>query len=162
MIKGLLLLYLFLFIIWMMLTGLETSELLAGAIVCLVLSLLMPGGARVLSSVKLSPRAIFYLLMYIITFLFELVKSNLDVARRVLNPDLPINPGVVKVRTKLRSKLGRLILANSITLTPGTLTVETRDDYFYIHWIDVTAGDINEATDAIVSRFEKYLEVIFG
>jgi len=53
-------------------------------------------------------------------------------------------------------------LANSITLTPGTLTVEMRNEYFYIHWIDVTKEDILGATEAIVSKFEKYLEVIYG
>jgi multicomponent Na+:H+ antiporter subunit E len=91
-----------------------------------------------------------------------LIKSNLDVARRIISPKLPINPGIVKVKTKLKSPLGRAILANSITLTPGTLTVEMRDQYFYIHWIDVSVSDINASTEAIVSKFEKYLEVIFG
>jgi len=80
----------------------------------------------------------------------------------VLNPKLPIKPGIVRIRTKLKSRLGRIILANSITLTPGTLTVETRDDTFYIHWIDVSARNIEESTQVIVSKFEKYLEVIFG
>ena len=75
---------------------------------------------------------------------------------------LPINPGIVKVQTKLKSRLGRAFLANSITLTPGTLTVETKGEYFYIHCIDVTSHDIEEATQKIVSTFEKYLEVIYG
>jgi multicomponent Na+:H+ antiporter subunit E len=86
----------------------------------------------------------------------------LDVAKRVVSPNLPINPGIVKVKTKLTSRLGRMILANSITLTPGTLTVETDEDNFYIHWIDVTSEDIEEATRKIVRKFEKYLEVCFG
>jgi multicomponent Na+:H+ antiporter subunit E len=68
----------------------------------------------------------------------------------------------VKVKTSLHSKTGRLVLANSITLTPGTLTVETRDDYYYIHWIDVTTQDVEKASREIVSKFEKYLEVMFG
>jgi len=93
---------------------------------------------------------------------WELLKSNIDVALRVINPRLPINPGIVKVKTSLKSPLGRAVLANSITLTPGTLTVEMKNDYFYIHWIDVTSDDIEGATKAIVSHFEKYLETIFG
>ena len=55
-----------------------------------------------------------------------------------------------------------MILANSITLTPGTLSVDVKDDYYYIHWIDVTDIDEQKATQKIVSGFEKYLEVIFG
>ena len=93
---------------------------------------------------------------------WELVKSNFDVAFRVLNPKLPINPGIVKVKTKLQSRMGRIFLANSITLTPGTFTVETKGEDYYIHWIDVTSENIEDATKEIISKFEKYLEVMFG
>ena len=68
----------------------------------------------------------------------------------------------VEVKTKLKSRIGRIFLANSITLTPGTLTVETKDDAYYIHWIDVTSETVEESTREIVSKFEKYLEVFFG
>ena len=118
--------------------------------------------AKVFEEVRLSPKAFIFGLAYIFVFLLELIKSNFDVASRVVNPRLPINPGIVKVRTKLKSSLGRIFLANSITLTPGTLTVETKGDYFYIHWIDVSAKNIDENTTKIVAKFEKYLEVIFG
>ena len=83
-------------------------------------------------------------------------------ARRVITPSLPINPGIVEVKTKLKSKMGRMILANSITLTPGTLTIDIQDDILYIHWIDVQSEDIDEATKTIVRKFEKYLEKIYG
>jgi len=53
-------------------------------------------------------------------------------------------------------------LANSITLTPGTLTVETDGEDYYIHWIDVSSKDIEGATEKIVHKFEKYLEVFYG
>jgi len=110
----------------------------------------------------LTPRKVFYSLAYILFLIKEIIKSNFDVARRVIQPVMPINPGIVPVKTKLKSPIGRMILANSITLTPGTLTVDVRDDHFYIHWIDVTDRDEHGATQAIVSGFEKYLEVIFG
>ena len=55
-----------------------------------------------------------------------------------------------------------MMLANSITLTPGTITVDIKDDTLYIHWIDVTSTDIEEATKNIVTLFEKYLEVMYG
>ena len=58
--------------------------------------------------------------------------------------------------------MGRLILANSITLTPGTFTVDIHEETLYIHWIDVRSDDINKATNEIVTKFEKYLEVIYG
>ena len=88
--------------------------------------------------------------------------ANLDVARRVISPTIPINPGIVEIKTNLKSDIGRLFLANSITLTPGTLTVDIKDDRLYIHWIDVSSSDVEVATKEIAGKFEKYLEVIYG
>ncbi|MHB2155018.1 Na+/H+ antiporter subunit E [Calditrichota bacterium GD2] len=110
----------------------------------------------------LTLKKIVYSVAYIFYLFISIVKSNFDVARRVIKPQIPINPGIVRVKTRLKSPIGRMILANSITLTPGTLTVDVKDDYFYIHWIDVTDVDETAATEKIVSGFEKYLEVIFG
>jgi multicomponent Na+:H+ antiporter subunit E len=53
-------------------------------------------------------------------------------------------------------------LANAITLTPGTLTVDAHEDELFIHWIDVSGSDVDEFTRAIVAGFERHLEVIFG
>jgi multicomponent Na+:H+ antiporter subunit E len=58
--------------------------------------------------------------------------------------------------------MGRLMLANSITLTPGTLTVELEDEWLYVHWVNIESDDVEEATASIVSGFERYLEVIYG
>jgi multicomponent Na+:H+ antiporter subunit E len=92
----------------------------------------------------------------------EICKANIDVALRVVRPVIPIKPGIVRVSTKLESKLGRWVLANSITLTPGTITVETKGKDVYVHWISITADDADSATAQIVTQFEKYLEVVFG
>ena len=102
-------------------------------------------------------------LYYIPIFLWECLKANIDVALRVLNPSLPINPGIVKVKTTLKSDTGLTFLANSITLTPGTLCVDidTEKGILYIHWIDVKTEDIDKATELIVSNFEKILKKIF-
>ena len=91
-----------------------------------------------------------------------MVKCNLRIAAVVLAPSLPVSPGIVKVRTKLRTPMGRLLLANSITLTPGTLTVEMDGEWFYIHWVTVESADIDKATSDIVAGFERYLEVMYG
>ncbi len=160
--KGTLILFLLLFVLWLLLAGTDPQELIVGGITALLLSLQFSSKAKIFAEVNISFRSFYFLILYIFIFLIALIKSNLDVARRVLDPKLPINPGIVKVKTKLSSKLGRIMLANSITLTPGTLTVETKDENYYIHWIDVTSPDINSATEAIVRKFEKYLEVIFG
>ena len=111
---------------------------------------------------RLTPKRLAYSLVYILYLFKEIIKANLDVARRVIQPRIPINPGIVEVRTRLKSPIGRMILANSITLTPGTLSVDIKGDHLFIHWIDVTDIDEQKATEKIVAGFEKYLEVIFG
>jgi len=155
--------FFFLFGLWILLTGInDRQEILAGILLTCLISTLFWRSTELWGEININPKAILYALIYPFVFGEELIKSNFDVARRVLSPSLPINPGIVKVKTNLKSRLGRIILANSITLTPGTLTVETKDENFYIHWIDVSSPDIEEASHQIVQKFEKYLEVIFG
>ncbi|MGE0018090.1 MAG: Na+/H+ antiporter subunit E [Draconibacterium sp.] len=162
-IKSFLILTITLFTIWVILNGKLTPEvLLTGGLVAIVVSLLFCRSCKVFAEIKLTPKAVLYSVLYVFVFMRELVKSNLDVAGRVVSPKLRINPGFVEVKTKLHSKIGRMILANSITLTPGTLTVEINDDRLFIHWIDVQGGNIEKDTEMIVQTFEKYLEVIYG
>jgi len=138
------------------------STLLVGVIVAGAIVLFFSGSLSFLSGHRLTPDALIATVFYIGYFLKELVKANLQMARIVLSPALPINPAIVKVRTKLTNPVGRLLLANSITLTPGTLSVEIRDEYLFIHWVDAKSTDIEEATQEIVAGFEKYLEVMYG
>ncbi|MCF7858367.1 MAG: Na+/H+ antiporter subunit E [Candidatus Cloacimonetes bacterium] len=161
-IKSALISIVILFSIWIFLAGTSTQEMIFGGLSVLLLTLIFHKKLTILGDIRLNPKSITYFILYVFVFLWELIKSNLDVAARVISPKLRIKPGIVKVKTKLKSPLGRAFLANSITLTPGTLTVEMKDNYFYIHWIDVTNEDVEGATEAIVSKFEKYLEVIFG
>jgi len=104
----------------------------------------------------------FWAFIYLFVFLYYCILANLDVAYRVLHPSLPIMPGIVKVKTNLKSKSGLTALANSITLTPGTMTVDIDPDGFlYIHWIYVRSKNVEKATEIIVRRFEKILKRIF-
>ena len=105
----------------------------------------------------------FWFFYYLPFFIWECIKANIDVAYRVSHPDLPINPGIVKVKTILKSETGLTFLANSITLTPGTLSVDVDQErgLLYVHWIDVKDKDVEKATEIIVERFEKILRRIF-
>jgi len=105
----------------------------------------------------------YFIAHYLPVFLWELIKANADVAYRVLHPDLPIKPGIVKVKTILKSDTALTFLANSITLTPGTMSVDIDRDkgVLYIHWINVKTKDVEKATEIIVGRFEKILMRIF-
>ena len=149
--------------VWLLLTApWNPEEAAAGAIVALLIAVLPLSADSPLGDLRLGPRALVYLVAYAFVFTKALVLSNLDVAFRVLHPRLPIAPGIVKVTTRLKTPLGRLLLANSITLTPGTITVEMRGKDIFVHWIKVADTDPEGATAAIVGGFEKYLEVICG
>ncbi len=148
---------------WLLLNGSLASDVfLVGSLAALAITLLFRNGLSVASEFRFTPQALLAAPAYVAFFLKELVKSNLKLAGIVLSPALPLRPGIVKVRTRLKSRMGRLLLANSITLTPGTLTVEMDGEWLYIHWVTVESEDIDAATADIVSGFERYLEVMYG
>jgi len=149
-------------LIWLGLNGtLGRDVLITGIVVTVIISLFYIGSG-VFREVRLTPRALVAFIAWIVIFLIELVKSNIDVMSRVVTPKVRINPAIVEVKTGLKSRLGRLALANSITLTPGTLTADIEGDTLYIHWIDASSVDVEVATKKIVAKFEKHLEVLFG
>jgi len=108
----------------------------------------------------IQPHRYYWFIIYLFVFIWECIKANLDVAYRVLHPDMPIRPGIVKVRTTLKSDLAKTLLANSITMTPGTISVDIIDDYLYIHWIYVRSEDPEVYTGIITGAFEKYIKRI--
>lgn len=95
-------------------------------------------------------------LRYLSWLLREIVAANLDVARRILDPRLPIQPTVVRVRAGQRTDLGRVIHANSITLTPGTVSVAVEGDEIVVHALTAEAAEAVCAgeMDRRVSRWE--------
>jgi len=135
---------------------------LAGLVVSFLLCMMFPEVIPNFPKKLFSLQRWYYALQYIPLFFYAMLKANLDVVYRVVHPLMPIHPGIVKVKTTLRSDAARTLLANSITLTPGTMTVDiTPDGFLYIHWINVKDTDVENATKDIVSRFEKLLAKIF-
>lgn len=135
-----------------------TAGLIAALIVAFLFHEILPKEHRVF----ISPVRIFWALVYMPVFFYYVIKANLDVVYRALHPEMPIKPGIVKIKTSLKTESGITALANSITLTPGTLTVDLTDDGFlYIHWINVKSDDIEQATKLIAQRFEWFLTKIF-
>ncbi len=156
-------LFVSLFMIWLMLNSSLAWQVWAlGAVLSLFGALALNGIATAYADISITPRTVVYYFAFMAVFFFELVKSNLFVARLVLarNPDL--KPAIIQVKTELKSSIGRLALANSITLTPGTLVVEIRDDSLFIHCINVSETHPAEEVIDSVKRFEKYLKVVYG
>jgi multicomponent Na+:H+ antiporter subunit E len=156
------------FAFWLLLTwSVDVQELIAGGVVSLAVALF---SARFFIHEKafwfLNPLKLFSGLFYwLCIFPIELVKANVDMAKRCFGGCKKINPGIVKVPVDLKSDYGQAALANSITLTPGTITMEATEEdgktYFYIHWIDVTATEEAAAGEAIKGTLEKGLRRVW-
>jgi multicomponent Na+:H+ antiporter subunit E len=156
-------LWLTLLLIWLVLNdSLAIEIVLTGVVIAAVLGVVFSSYARVYQDIRWTPRVIIYAFAFLGTFLWELVKANLNVARLVFSPRIHIRPGIVEIKTQLKSSMGRMALANAITLTPGTLVVDIREDTLFVHWIVVAAEDPVGATREIAGRFEKYLRVVYG
>ncbi len=155
-------LFILTFLFWMLLTlDLSLANLVAGAAAALITSLLFAkyffhGVVKFIQPVRY-----FWLLVYLVIFTWECIKANFDVAYRVLHPAMPIKPGIVKVKMDLQSDFARTMLANSITMTPGTITVDIVGDDLYVHWIYVRSEDPDVYSQKIAGKFEKYIKKIF-
>jgi multicomponent Na+:H+ antiporter subunit E len=161
--KSFIYLFLILFIIWLLLTlSFHWQEISIGIIISLILSLILYKYYVGLGLPPLSAKRIAFSVAYVIVLFKEIIMANIDVAYRVIHPKMPIKPGIVIIKTQLKQDIAKMILANSITLTPGTFTLDILDDKLLIHWINVRSEDTQKATKIIGERFEKYLRVIFA
>lgn len=157
------------FVFWMLLAwpvseegGLLWTDVLVGVAVAAIVAMVMRAMFRQNFIRLLNPRSWFWMFVYMFVFGWYVLKGGIDVVYRVLHPAMPIHPGIVRVRSTLGSDTGRIVLANSITLTPGTLTVEvTPDGVFYVHWLNVLSDDDEEAAEHILRRFEWFIQRIF-
>ena len=144
--------FILLFLVWVGLTNsLDIQELIVGAVVAFVVAKFFTKDEElnlkntILKYIKFAP-----------IFIKSLIKSNIEVAKIVLSPNLPINTGIVKLKTSLKTNHDKLLLANAITLTPGTITIELDRDDLYIHVLNIENEDRavlqREIIDGLESR----------
>lgn len=152
------------FLVYAALTSIrDRQEVIAGLIAAFLVTSI--AGHFLLTTEK--KRHFFYrcisMIRYLFLFLWEMIKANVHVAYLVIHPSLPIHPGIVKIKTTLTKDSALTVLANSITLTPGTLSVDVNPDKkeLYIHWIDVVSTDVKETSRLIGGKFEKVLSEVY-
>jgi multicomponent Na+:H+ antiporter subunit E len=139
--------------VWLMLTWkIEINNIAIGTVFSLLATMFFGELLTVTPERALHPLRYLWFLYYLPVFLWQMAKSNIDVAYRVLHPKLPINPGLIKIKTNLKSDISKALLANSLTLTPGSTTVDIIGDHLYIHCIDVDRPVREEA-----EMFEKII-----
>ena len=153
--------FLVLYASYLALAGFHLQELLLGAIVSVALTFILAKHVNFTLDYRFPVRLLVFVFAYIPLFVWQLVLSNVDVAGRVLRLKIPLNPGFVKISTDLKGDFAKLTLANSITLTPGTLSVDIDGSDIYIHTVDVKGKTPEENRANISEKFEKVLGVVF-
>lgn len=153
--------FLVLFVSYTALAGIEIQELLLGAVVSVALTFILAKHVNFTMDYRFPIRLLVFIFAYVPLFVWQLILANFDVALRVLSPKIPLNPGFVKISTDLEGDFAKLTLANSITLTPGTLSVDIDGNDIYVHTVDVNGKTPEENRKIISSKFEKLLGVVF-
>lgn len=149
---------LFLFVVWILISSdAGPFSLLFGLVVCLLTSALtyhifLPEHEANLHFFVPRP---FSLLRFLLLMVAALYASSFQVAKAVITGNT--NPRIVHFRTRLRSDIARTILANAITFTPGTMTLDLNDDHLTVHWLLCTTTHTKAAGEAIKTRLEHAL-----
>ena len=99
----------------------------------------------------------FGLVTYVPWVLWQVIISNIDVARVILDPKMPIHSHLFRIKLTPKTELGRVILANTITITPGTVSVHLKDDEVIVHGLtkEAAEGDASGELNRRVSALEK-------
>lgn len=146
-----------LFIFWLILIpSLTLQSILFGLITCILITwyskdISLTKEERLINS--LNKIKIFF--KFIIYLLIDIFKANIEVSLIVLNPNLPVSPKFIKVPNNFKNDINKVIYANSVTLTPGTLTVDIDEDYFTIHVLtESSAKNIMEKSNFELCLYE--------
>ncbi len=152
--------YILLFLLWIALNGKITAEiaLFGVAISAFVYWVMCKYLEYNPKNDLIFLRRLPYVVYYILVLFVEIIKSSLTALRIVYSHKIDIQPQVVFFDVPLKSEFMRTILANSITLTPGTITVDVDDDHFCVHALDYTMTEGIE--DSVFVRLLMKMEEI--
>ncbi|MBQ8799773.1 MAG: Na+/H+ antiporter subunit E [Lachnospiraceae bacterium] len=148
-----------LFALWLIFNGKVTLEIVLFGIVLSTLVYLFCckflgyNPKRELIALRLLPQGIGYFFVLV----WEVVKANVTAISLVVSPKYDVEPVLITFRTDLKTDLARTVLANSITLTPGTITVELTDEEFKVHCLDkeMAEGIENSVFVRLLLKMEK-------
>lgn len=143
---------------WLLWSGhytLEHTLVLAMGILSCAFVVYLAGRLSIVDEEGYSIHLIWSLALYIPWLLWAIIKANIDVAKRILSPRLPIAPRIVRVTGTQKTDLCRVIFANSITLTPGTVSLDLDEENIVVHALteeaadDVQSGDMDRRVTAL-------------
>ena len=149
------------FMLWLIFNGKITFEIIiAGALISVMLDVFIRKVLRLNLTAKnffMAVKILPHILLYVIVLLVEIIKANFAITKLVLSPNLEVEPCLVKFHTPLKTNAARVALANSITLTPGTITVSLEGNNLLVHALNREIADGLEG-----SIFERLLAVMEG
>jgi multicomponent Na+:H+ antiporter subunit E len=147
-----------LFVVWLLFTAsMKPFSLvmgLAGSVLIAVLTYDVFIARHDASLFFFMPRPL-ALVVFLFVLVFLIYQSSIRMCAAVFHGR--VNPRIVHFRTRIRSDLGRMVLANAITLTPGTITLDLNDDHLTVHWFFCNTNHAKAAGEAVKGRIEKYL-----
>ncbi len=151
--------FLMLLVFWLIFNGRVTTEIfLVGVVVCAALTFMWRKVFGIKRNAILpSPKKIWQYLRYAGNLVIEIIRCNIQVMRLILHPKEEVHPQLVTFPVKLKKENHKVILANSITLTPGTITVGLQDNMIRVHGLDASFLDGIETCD-MVNRLEQMEE----
>jgi len=109
-------------------------------------------------------RRLGYLIKFFFHYLFVIEpRAHADLMKRILSPSMPVNPGIIAIPYRVESEYSVLLIANSITNTPGTAVVDIDKDkkVLFVHWIDIKAVEPEKCREIISRIFEEYSQKVF-
>ena len=153
------------FLLWLIFNGRITFEIVViGALISFMLDLFIRKVLRLnltVSNLIMAAKILPDIVLYVIGLLVEIVRANFSITRLVLSPRIEVEPCLVKFRTPLKTEAARVALANSITLTPGTITVSLDGDNLLVHALNRKLADGLEGSvfERLLARMERILHV---
>ncbi|MDE5931484.1 MAG: Na+/H+ antiporter subunit E [Lachnospiraceae bacterium] len=151
--------FLLYFLLWVIFNGNFTLEIAAFGVIiaAAVFAFTCKFADYSIEKEKMLFRNLFRIVRYVVVLVIEIVKANFAVVHLILSEEEEVEPALVSFRADLKTAAGRSALANAITLTPGTITVQLEDDVYTVHCLDETLAEgINESVFAkMMKEIEK-------
>ncbi len=127
-----------------------------------------PGATQAKAQVRLReahiPRRLAAIVGFLPVLAYEVITSGFYIALLALRPRMDLHPGIVRIKGRLPNVAAVTVIATTITLSPGTLTIDydPHGDDLYVHWITVTTHDPDEVDKIVAGRMRRWLWRIFG
>ena len=126
---------------WLLLSGHTSPLLLSLGLLSVAAVVACASRLEVLDDEGVPVHLLPGLIRYVPWLIGQVIRANLDVARRIVSPELPIYPSVIKVNAPHHTEVGRVTYANSITLTPGTISLDVSAETIEVHALTEDAAN---------------------